>query len=151
MRECFVAMIAACCLVGCGGGLEEFTTAPVTGKVMCKGEPLARAYVAFNPLRKGESAVVGKQGFAITNENGEFVLGTYDQTDGGVIGEHSVRVWLMGESCDCVVGDSVEVRKVEVKGGEDNEFTFELPEANRRQKMMQDEQAAEERDDEEDE
>jgi hypothetical protein len=131
MREILFAVLGAFIvsgLTGCGPG-GDFPTAPVSGRVMCEGAPVAGAMVYFEPLREdsSSSAIVGKQGFAFTDAEGRFVLGTYGDTDGAVVGKHRVRVGGQVEDCPCVLNEEVDLMEVEIKAGEKHEFELVLP------------------------
>jgi hypothetical protein len=118
-------------IVGCGG-LEEFPCAPVTGVVTCQGKPVPKSAVFFEPL-KGQaegSAIVGKQGLGATNDKGEFIVTTYHDNDGAVVGRHRVHVMPSdqpGFVCPCEFNSQTKPIEVEVKKGEKNHFTFDLP------------------------
>ena len=77
--------------VGCGSG-GDFPVAPVSGRVLCDGQPVPHAIVFFEPLQSGDSALAGKQGIARAKEDGTFVISTYGTEDGAVVGKHRVRV-----------------------------------------------------------
>ncbi|MCR9291153.1 MAG: DUF4198 domain-containing protein [bacterium] len=129
-------------LCGCGGGLEKFPVAKVTGRVVCEGKPVPHAMVFFEPIAKGGSAIVGKAGFADADENGEFVLSTYGTGDGAVVGKHNVKVDRpSGEDypdfeCDCQLNDVDVVMQVDIIDGQ-NQFTIELPKETRRNRGKQ--------------
>jgi hypothetical protein len=71
-------------LAGCGQ--SEFKVAPLRGTVMCKGHPVSEGLVQVAPVRTG-SALSGKTGTAEIRPDGSFVLTTYSQGDGAVIGK----------------------------------------------------------------
>jgi hypothetical protein len=116
--------------VGCGSG--DFPVAPVSGRVLCDGQPVPHAIVFFEPLQTGESALAGKQGTARAKEDGTFVISTYGTEDGAVVGKHRVRVAPPDVdeypqfSCPCSLNSEVDVMEVEVKAGEDNKFEVKL-------------------------
>ncbi len=130
-----VALIAVLGLAGCGGGEDVPETAPVSGVVLYKGQPVDQAEVTFHPQGEGHPAV-GR-----TDTEGRFVVTTYDQGDGAVLGTHTVTVQLMPE--ESLPGMEVQTAgatpipqkyadpsasplTVEVKAGEENEVTLEL-------------------------
>ncbi len=119
-------------LCGCGTG-GTFPVAKTTGKVTCNGQPVPHAMVFFEPLMEGNSALVGKQGFAVAGEDGTFTISSYGTNDGAVIGKHRVRVGRPHAEdypkfqCDCVVNSELDVLKVEVVEGKDNHFELVLP------------------------
>lgn len=138
----FRAYCVAICLsaiflfVGCTGGLEKFPLVDVSGTVTCEGKPVPNAIVFFEPLRSGESATTGKQGFATTDSEGRFVVSTYGENDGAVVGKHIIRVGKTETSppCDCALNANVELKQVEISGDEPIELAFELPKKSRRQR-----------------
>lgn len=124
-------------LAGCGGGLEEFPVAETTGTVTCDGAPVQYALVFFEPLKTGGSAVVGKQGVAVTDENGRFSISTYGEKDGAVVGQHRVRVGAperAGWSCNCETNSEVDLMQVSISDGGENSFELELPPQKRRRR-----------------
>lgn len=119
---------------GCGGGLEKFPTAKTTGKVMCNGAPVPYALVFFEPLKTGDSAEAGKQGVAITNDNGEFSISTYGEEDGAVVGKHRVRVGAperSGWKCDCRTDSEFDLMQVDITDDGENNFELVLPKKKR--------------------
>jgi hypothetical protein len=88
--------------------------------------------VFFEPLLAGDSSLVGKQGIGVADEQGKFVVSTYGNGDGAVVGNHRVRV--MGPdresdpsfSCSCVLNSELDVMQVEVKESGTNEFEVVL-------------------------
>ena len=127
-------IIAATMLVGLAGcSSGDFPVAPTRGQVICEGQPVPRARVFFEPLETGKSAIVGKQGLATADQNGKFVISTYGENDGAVIGKHRVRVDRPFDpdekppfKCNCVLNSEVNVMEVEVKKGVTNEFQVVL-------------------------
>ncbi len=115
---------------GCGG-IEEFPRAAATGTVTCEGKGVAKAIVYFEPLMNGNSAVAGKQGFGLTDENGKFVISTYGENDGAVIGKHKVRVGRSEGTpkCDCALIPDEPLMEVEVKSDIENNFDLVLHKA----------------------
>jgi hypothetical protein len=118
-------LLAAIVAGGCGG--DAFPVAKTSGRVVCEGQPVKRAQVYFEPIQDGKSAVIGKQGFSFTDDNGEFVLSTYGHLDGAVIGKHRVRVGMPEVPCDCVTNSEKDVMQVEVETGIENSFEIVLP------------------------
>lgn len=120
------------CLIGCGDGRTKLNLAKTRGTVMCEGKPIPFATVYFEPLQEDKDAKVGKQGIGYADEDGAFILTTYDKDDGAVIGKHRVRVGKpLGPAskdfkCDCALNEEVDVMNVEVVAGEDNEFDIVL-------------------------
>ncbi len=129
----FILLMTVCVLsIGCGQK-GDFPLAAVKGKVTCDGKPIPHAMVFFEPMKVGESAIVGKQGFATANENGEFVITTYDEGDGAVVGPHVVHVLPPnadnhpGYRCPCEFNSTSQPINVEVKQDGQNDFAFALP------------------------
>jgi hypothetical protein len=87
----FVSWFAACCAVllcgsaGCGRPSYQLDTAPVHGKVTLDGQPLVAGYVVIPTAR-------GRMASGRVNEDGTFVLTTYDEGDGAQVGTHPVIV-----------------------------------------------------------
>lgn len=75
--------------IGCSS--EQFETAAVSGTVTSNGTPVAIGTIVFNPIATGSNTMVGKSATGYI-ENGQFILSTYGNGDGAVIGEHSVTV-----------------------------------------------------------
>jgi hypothetical protein len=125
-----VLTTAVVLLAGCSSG--DFPTAPTTGRVVCEGQPVPFVMVFFEPLQTGKSALVGRQGFAVADDKGAFVISTYDKEDGAVVGKHRVRVGPPhaedhpGFKCACAVNSEVDVMEVEIKKGQKNEFELVL-------------------------
>lgn len=119
-------------LGGCGDN-GDFPIAAVKGTVTCEGKPVPHVMVFFEPKKTGESAIVGKQGFGRANENGEFVITTYDENDGAVVGPHVVHVLppsaetQPGFRCPCEFDSKSHPIDVEIKKDGKNEFVFALP------------------------
>jgi hypothetical protein len=126
---------------GCAG-VEEFPLAATSGTVTCDGKPVAKAIVFFEPLPNSSSAVIGKQGYALTDENGKFVVSTYGDNDGAVIGTHKVRVGSSETTpkCDCALLADVPVMEVEVKAGVANTFELVLNKATAADKLREQKQ-----------
>ena len=136
----FAILLATLFLSGCSD-FEKFPLAPVTGIVLCEGEPVPYVQVHFHPAPEGAStAVVGKAGYGVTDEKGAFHISTYKPGDGAIIGKHEIRIGVSRSTLpDCPadlsytgVWEIVEV----VKGKGKNEFTFTLPKRNPRQQLV---------------
>jgi hypothetical protein len=118
----FVILFAGC------GGLQEFPIAETTGTVLCDGKPVAKALVYFVPKKTANDSFVGKQGYALTDENGRFTVSTYKENDGAVVGKHVVRVGNSETTskCDCALVADVPLTEVDVKANEKNNFELVL-------------------------
>ncbi len=80
---------------GCGDS-GEYATTPVSGIVTCQGKPVANATVSFTPLPDSsrEPGHNGRPGYGITDKDGHFVVTTYEDNDGAIVGKHEVTVGL---------------------------------------------------------
>lgn len=89
-RPFYVALsVFAALLSGCGGG--EYDTAPVTGTVTFNGRPVTTGQIRFVPQGESPDAVLtGKPAQGKVQSDGTFVLTTYEEGDGAVIGKHRV-------------------------------------------------------------
>jgi hypothetical protein len=118
-------------VLGCGSA-GDFPTALVSGRVVCEGSPVPHVMVFFEPLQGEKSSLVGKQGFAFADAEGNFQLSTYGEQDGAVVGRHRVRVGPPHPEdhpkyqCPCILDSERDVMEVEVKKGEKNEFELVL-------------------------
>ena len=77
---CVVA-ISLLAMVGCGPRDRE--TAPVTGTVTYRAQPVAGANVMF-------ICPDGRSAHGVTDASGRFNLQTFDASDGAILGEHTV-------------------------------------------------------------
>ena len=73
-------------LAGCGGS-DRLPTAKVSGTVTLDGNPLPKGRISFVPQdgsgRPASGQIAG---------DGSFVLGTYEESDGAVLGRHKVSL-----------------------------------------------------------
>lgn len=74
-------------VAGCSGSSRP-DTAPVTGLVTYKGEPVAEAQVSFIPAQ-------GRPASGATGADGRFELSTFEAGDGALLGDHTVTVMKM--------------------------------------------------------
>ncbi len=94
VRVVIVALFAGI-LVGCGGvesGRPDRT--PVSGSVSIGGAPVTGAIVVFSPATEGK----GRGATGITDDSGNFVLGTFSKDDGAVPGDYVVLVTKLEEA-----------------------------------------------------
>jgi len=70
--------------VGCGKAKPA--TAPVTGRVLLDGKPVADAAVMFEPVDGGVPAR------GSTGGDGGFTLSTFARDDGAIVGRHRVSI-----------------------------------------------------------
>jgi hypothetical protein len=73
-------------LGGCSRNSGRPETAPVTGRITYRGEPVRGATVAFI----GERAP--RFGSGLTDDDGRFQISTFENGDGAVLGKHLVTV-----------------------------------------------------------
>jgi hypothetical protein len=114
----FLPLILACSDSG------KFSTAIVNGKVTFQGNGVPTASVVFTPQAKDQSTLSGKAASGTTNAEGSFVLSTYKQGDGAVVGKHFVSV-SSGDADKPLPGKTPPDLVLEVKPGV-NELTIEL-------------------------
>jgi hypothetical protein len=69
-------------------------TAPVRGKVMYRGQPVAGATVSF--LGRNAPRIASGE----TDEQGQFELTTFEANDGAVLGTHAVTVYKPAETIE---------------------------------------------------
>ena len=86
-----VALIMAFA-VGCGGPSGDFTVAATNGTVeTVDGEIIQIGKIKLTPISADPIAKAGKPAFGRI-EDGQFVLSTYGNGDGAVIGKHKVML-----------------------------------------------------------
>jgi hypothetical protein len=90
-RRCFPFFVLSAVLLvpgwGCGASKGEMSPLlPVKGKVTYKGQPVTKGTVRFEPDGYGRPATGHLQ------SDGSFVLGTNNEGDGVVAGEHRVSI-----------------------------------------------------------
>lgn len=133
----FGSVATALLLAGCGGG-DEFNTAPVSGKVTFNGKPVTSGTIMLRPISEGDSNITGKGAAAPVQDDGSFVLTTYEQGDGAIVGKHRVSyvpsmetkaIPAGGHGSPIVqssfAGAKPKVPEVEIKPG-DNTLNIEL-------------------------
>lgn len=80
-----ILVLALLSTVGCGGDGRP-PRVPVSGVITVDQKPVAEAAVMFLPVAGGRPAI------GTTDAAGRFVLTTFDDGDGAIIGEHKVSV-----------------------------------------------------------
>jgi hypothetical protein len=88
--------LASLALPGCGAGYKR-EVATVTGKVTCDGKLLTAGVVLFTPVELADDVGASEEDFAKgatgnIQSDGSYVLSTYSDGDGAVVGVHDVRV-----------------------------------------------------------
>jgi hypothetical protein len=82
----FLALIALTTSAGCGSSPPKLV--PAEGVILIDGEPAADISVQFLPDEiEGEKRPTS---YGVTDSEGRFVLKTYEQGEGAVVGGHSV-------------------------------------------------------------
>ncbi len=148
-RTVLVLVLCIAALTNAGCGNSAFQVAPVTGKVLCKGQPVTSGTITFTPLGTGSSVETGKPASGAIKPDGTFALSTYGRFDGAIVGQHDVQfVGSEGGEADApeaegeenstrpappkrVTAQCTQTSKIvlEVARGTRNEFTIELSEA----------------------
>lgn len=87
MKSCSYLVLATLLVAntGCGSRPE---VAPVRGTVNMDGKPLPGGRVMFQPIAAGEDKNVGRPALGQIQEDGSFVLTTFEEGDGAVVGAH---------------------------------------------------------------
>lgn len=80
-------------VLGCGRSGTE--TLAVTGKITCKGQPVAKAMVVFTPVTASGGG--GRPATGETDANGKYALSTFAINDGAVPGEHRVSITIVSD------------------------------------------------------
>lgn len=115
-------VVGTLCL-GCSSG-NPFPTAKASGKVTFKGQPVANAAVVFTPQAAQGATMSGKSANGMTDASGAFVLSTYSEGDGAVVGKHRVSV-SSDDANKPLPGKTPPNLVLEVKPG-GNDFPIEL-------------------------
>ena len=134
-----VILTALACL-GCSSS-TDFPVAKAEGIVLHEGQPVAYVAVEFAPVGNSGSAVTGARAWGATDENGKFVLATYDavKKDGAIVGKHNVRVSATPDTdrnTTAALSPFNIVTEVDVVRGKPNNFTFELPRRAPRERLV---------------
>ncbi len=98
LLETSMRLILACvllsplCVAGCSK--SPYTLAAVRGRVTIDGRPVTNGKVMFAPAvsPQGQGINAGKPALGELGEDGSFVLGTYADADGAVVGPHTVTI-----------------------------------------------------------
>jgi len=127
LRRTSMGFVLLIVCIGCDG-MEKFPVSVTTGTVQCEGKPVVRAMVYFEPKRSGEGAMIGQQGYALTDESGKFTVSTYGDKDGAVVGTHMIRVGKSETSgpCPCALNSMTVQKEVEVSAKGPNHFDITL-------------------------
>jgi hypothetical protein len=112
-------------IVGCGGA--PYDLAPAGGVVTVDGKPYPGGKVMFAPVAKGDDGKAGRAAFGRIGPDGRFILSSYAEGDGAVVGEHVVTLFRMDPPNDGLKGlDFLRVTwpsgRMTVEAGKQNEF-----------------------------
>ena len=88
MLKHYLLLLALITVLGCGGGSK---TASVTGRITYKGKPVPKGNVSFTPVQGATRAAAG-----LTDENGNFTLGSLSANDGALPGSYRVSIIARG-------------------------------------------------------
>lgn len=86
----FLGLLSVTAFSGCGPGNAWDKAYPAKGVITHKGKPVKDAEIRFFPV--DEKYPESVRPWAKSNENGEFVLSTYNRDDGAPTGEYKVTV-----------------------------------------------------------
>lgn len=122
--------------LGCNAGKE---TAKVGGVVTVDGIPINFGRVQFSPVATDDAMDAGKAGYGYIDPDGTFLLTTYKENDGAVVGQHRVTITnrsrrlpedqeppARNESIPPFETLRLVGQRFEVVSGEDNHFAIEL-------------------------
>lgn len=119
---CLAAAIAGC-------GRAPFPVAPVHGRVTIDGQPLASGKVLFAPIAQDDRLEAGKWAMGTVQPDGTFVLSTYGENDGAIVGDHWATVVSSpgGTAATTPKFNRVRIpRRISVVAGQDNEVSISL-------------------------
>ncbi len=88
---CSVVLLVG--LLGCSGGAKQAATGKVSGKVTYQEKPVEAGSVTFVPIAEGASADTGvatKPAGGAVKSDGSYVLTTYQDGDGAIVGRHKI-------------------------------------------------------------
>lgn len=89
-----LAAVALALPIGCGD--DGYVLAPVSGRVLVDGEPVAGLRISFEPIGGADRPVPGPESIAVTEDDGGFRLYTTDtERRGAVVGPCRVRIWSL--------------------------------------------------------
>jgi hypothetical protein len=83
-------------LLGCSK--SAFEVVPVQGKVTIDGQVMSKGRVVFAPIGKSGGIDAGKPAFGVIQSDGTYILRTYQDDDGAIVGDHTVTIYDTGES-----------------------------------------------------
>lgn len=136
LAECFAWMACVGLLpvwVGCGDAPQQ-KLAPAKGKVVFNGQPVEGGSVSFRPLAEVAPGVAARPAAAEVQQDGTFVLTTFQKDDGATVGKCQVtylpRLQAAKDYDDkppmpAWAGALPKDKEIEVQAGQ-NDFTIEL-------------------------
>ncbi len=83
------ALLLTLIIVGCG---RSGTVGKVVGRVTVDGTPLTAGKIQFSPIGNDDNPNPGKPAVGRIQEDGSFVLGTFKDNDGAIVGIHRVAI-----------------------------------------------------------
>lgn len=75
-------------LAGCGP--ERLTTSSTSGKATFDGKPVTKGTIVLTPVEDNGEPRKGKSAVGTLDSSGYFVLTTYEENDGAILGKHRV-------------------------------------------------------------
>jgi hypothetical protein len=119
-----IALVAA---IGCNSSPYEL--APVRGVVKIDGKPIRQGKVMFSPVAQGDDINPGRPAFGMLRQGGTYILSTYSDNDGAVVGKHWVTIINSAEDLPRGVPEFARVTAPEqriVEAGKDNRIDINL-------------------------
>ena len=114
------------CLIMMGCNSSPYPLAPVSGTVRLDGKVLSRGSVDFRRGVEDKNKNGGKAGYGEIKPDGSFVLGTFEDHDGGIVGDHHVMVNCPHEGREPPLVKIGLEPKFTVVAGKDNVFNIDL-------------------------
>jgi len=122
--------------IGCSKSGAAYRTAPVKGKVIYNGQPVTSGGIRLQPIAVpgASESNPGKPAGGEVRSDGTFVLSTYKDGDGAVVGRHKVSYIPFSKGAETYedkpepspyLGLVPKEQEVEIKPGQ-NELTIEL-------------------------
>ena len=105
-----LVLLSVVALVGCKS--DRPLIVPVSGVVTIEGKPLANAAIAFMPVGGG------RFGYGATDEDGQFKIGTFTDSDGAIVGEHRISITLQDIISPAAMGRTPEEEEEMDRRGE---------------------------------
>jgi hypothetical protein len=127
IRALTLCLACVACLAACNQSGYEL--APVRGTVTINGKMIKSGKVMFSPVAQGDNLNPGKPAFGMLRIDGSYVLTTYADNDGAVVGKHWVTVINSEEDLPRGVPEFARVTAPEqytVVGGRDNQIDVEI-------------------------